>query len=630
MGAALTPPSSTLLTPLAAVFRAEVLFNLKRVAPYALMLLFSANALLWWGWGPAVARGWAVNSDFYIVWLFCGFSFLTTPLFIALLMGDPVIRDYRLRIDPLIFSKPVGRGEYLLGKFFGNFFVLVCCQACFALTPLLLQAFRRDGMIVLAPRVLPYLQHFLFFVVVSSLALAAVFFTVGTLTRNVKVVYGLAVSFYPLYITWQLIMKGLLPPRWRVTLDPLLFNFSGSGWQGRSAEWLNQLVVVYDGGMLANRLAMVGVALGCLALLYLRFSTTERGGGKVARSQTVTLGLNATGERLNAEPEVGGASEDFGAARARRNFGNFVGVENVGSETAAGVSVETRPSELPRVEVVTEGWSAAVAQFRAALGVEFRLLGAERILVVVAPLVVFVCVLEMAAFGVAPSASYSAAYAGRTAEAMLLFLFGVAVFYAGEAMHRDRELRIETVLWGTPAPDFAFLLPKFAATVLLSLSLVAPVAVAAVLLQLYRGHAPLEPLAYLKTYAVVLLPSVVFMCAASVSLNVLLRDKYLAYAVSLAAGGTLYYLASQGHGGWLSNPVLYNLWTPADLFDGRRLARILTHRAYCLALSSLLLSLAFVFFGRKSAGGVFGGRAGAALLAAVSALAAVWAGLAVD
>jgi len=139
-------------TPLAAVFLTEVLFNVKRVAPYALMVLFSANALLWWGWGPAGARGWAVNSDFYIVWLFCGFSFMTAPLFVALLMGDPVIRDFRLRVDPLIFSKPVGRGEYLVGKFCGNFFVLVCCQACFALTPLLLQSMRTEGMLVLEPQ----------------------------------------------------------------------------------------------------------------------------------------------------------------------------------------------------------------------------------------------------------------------------------------------------------------------------------------------------------------------------------------------------------------------------------------------------------------------------------------------
>jgi len=611
-------------TPLAAVFRAEVLFNLKRVAPYALMILFSANALLWWGWGPAVSRGWAVNSDFYIAWLFCGFSFLTTPLFIAMMMGDPVIRDYRLRVDPLIFSKPVGRGEYLLGKFFGNFFVLVCCQACFALTPLVLQAFRTDGMIVLAPRVLPYLQHFLFFVVVSSLALAAVFFTVGTLTRNVKVVYGLGVSFYPLYIGWQLTLKGL-PADWRVKLDPLLFNVPANGWQGRSAEWLNQLVVVYDPGMVANRLVMIGFALACLGVLYLRFSTSERGRGAASGGTSILeLGLGARPESLYVE------SEDYGAARVHGDASEGAGRREAGAEFGA-----SRPAALPSVEVVTGGWRAAAAQFAAALGVEFRLLRSERSLVLVAPLVVFVCVLELAAFGVAPAVSYSAAYAARTSEALLLFLFGVAVFYAGEAMHRDRELRVEPVLWSAPAPDFVFLLPKFAATLLLSLSLVAPVAAAAALLQLYKGHAPLEPLAYLKTYALILLPSVVFMCAASVAANVLLRDKYLSYAVSLAAGGTVYYLASQGGGGWLYNPVLYNLWTPADLAaGGGRLARILTHRVYCLALASLLLSLAFALFGRNSAGGSkargrFGGRGRALLLALTSALAAVAAGYAV-
>ena len=626
MGAA----PALLSSPLAAVFRAEVLFNLKRVAPYALMILFSGNALLWWGWGPAVARGWAVNSDFYIVWLFGGFSFMTTPLFIALLMGDPVIRDYRLRVDPLIFSKPVGRGEYLLGKFFGNFFVLVCCQACYALTPLLLQAVSREGMVVLQPRVLPYLQHFLFFVVVSSLALAALFFTVGTLTRNVKIVYGLAVAFYPLYIAWQLAMKGL-PAGWRVTLDPLLFNVAANGWHGRSAEWLNRLAVVYDGGMVANRLVMVGVAGGCLALLWLRFSMSERGVGKVERHQTTTLGLGAAPERLDGESGFDAGAEVYGATGA----GRAVAAVEAWAQTPREADAEAR-AELPRVGVFTEGLRAAAGQFLAALGVEFRLLRAERSLVVVAPLVVFVCVLELAAFGVAPSVSYSAVYAARTAEALLLFLFGVAVFYAGEAMHRDRELRVEPLLWSTPAPDFAFLLPKFAATLLLSLSLVAAVAAAAVLLQLFRGHAPLEPLVYLKTYALILLPSVAFMCAASVALNVLLRDKYLAYAVSLAAGGTVYYLASQGHGGWLYNPVLYKLWAPADLFDGTRLARILAHRVYCLALAAFLLALASLFFGRgaAAAGGSkarrrLAARRRAALLAAVSAAAAVVAGLAV-
>src|SRR2546430_9437604 len=144
---------SPLKTQFAAIFINEVLLNSKRIAPYALMVLFSATAVMCWGKGPAVALGWATNSDFYIVRNLKAFSFLLgLPIFNAVIMGGPVIRDFRLGIDPLIFSKPVNRAQCLLGKFFGSFFVLVCCQAVFPLTLLALQAVRPSQMIVLPDR----------------------------------------------------------------------------------------------------------------------------------------------------------------------------------------------------------------------------------------------------------------------------------------------------------------------------------------------------------------------------------------------------------------------------------------------------------------------------------------------
>jgi len=123
----------------------------------------------------------------------------------------------------------------------------------------------------------------------------------------------------------------------------------------------------------------------------------------------------------------------------------------------------------------------------------------------------------------------------------------------------------------------------------------------AVAIQLYRGHAPLEPQIYLKTYAVILVPTAVFFVAASIALNVLLREKYLTYAVSLAIGGAFYYLTSQGYNHWLYNPALYQLWTPSDFVNGgSHLTRILVQRIYCLALSVFLLALALLCFERKS------------------------------
>src|SRR4030095_12393600 len=207
------------------IARNEVILNTKRVAPYALIIIFIANALLWWQKGPAAALGWATNSDFYIARSLKAFSFLAgLPIFNAVIMGDSVIRDFRLGIDPLMFSKPISRAQYLLGKFFGNFLVLVCCKAAFPLTQLALQAFHPSQMVVQPARVLPYVKHFFFFVVITHLMLAALYFAVGALTRNSKIVYGLAICFYPIYVSTMLFLVRGLTVRWRSFLDLFLLN----------------------------------------------------------------------------------------------------------------------------------------------------------------------------------------------------------------------------------------------------------------------------------------------------------------------------------------------------------------------------------------------------------------------
>lgn len=600
-------------SPFGAIFRAEVLLNTKRVAPYAMAILCGGNALLWWGWGPATGRGWATNSEFFIAGALPVYSFMTLPLFTALIMADPVIRDFRAGVAPLIFSKPVSRAEYLLGKFFGNFFVLVCCQSAFVLMLFVLQAFRRPGMVVLDVRALPYLKHFLVFVVISHLVLAAFYFTVGTLTRNAKIVYGLGVSFYPLYITYQVVLLKRLPSGWQSVLDPLLMNWGDKSFHSRSAEWANQFIVAYDSDLIVNRALMILVAAICLTILYSRFTIAGRPGNPERFS---FLSLSTAAERIYDDSEGGLATR--------------------GDQLEAPASPEQerlRFIPLPGVARANEGIRANINQLIAALGVELRLLRAERSLVVLTPLVIFFSTLELAFYQVVPDVSYSATYASSAARAMLLFLVGMTVFYTGEAMHRDREVRIEPVLWAAPVPNNVLLLSKYFATLLLTLSLAVLVGLNSIVIQLLRGHAPLEVSAYLTVYTAILFPSVVFMTAASTALNVLLRDKYLAYAVSIATGVGLFYLYSQGHNSWLYNPLLYQLWKYADLTgSGGNQATILTHRIYCLAIASACLSLALLFFQRRSTkrfmvDGHLGGAGRAILIAVVSVTVAVIAGL---
>ncbi len=592
-------------TPFVAIFQNEVLLNSKRIAPYALMILFSANAVLWWGWGPAVALGWATNSDYYIARNLLAFSFLLgLPIFNAVIMGDPVLRDFRTDVGPLIFSRPVTRAQYLLGKYFGNFFVLVCCQAAFPLTLLVLQAFRTSQMIVQPVRVFPYFKHFFFFVVISHLVLAAVYFTVGTLTRNSKIVYGLAVCFYPLYISYGLVLLRVLPLPWRALLDPMLL---GSGLRGNgflhSADFLNQYVVIYTTEMIANRAVMILVTAVCLAIAYVRFTTAERPRNVEGFSM---LNLSTTAEKVYYDSDSFQETLDD----------QFAKPDSPESETLRFIP-------LPKVARTNEGIRANLNKLIATLGVEFRLLLSERSLVVIMPLAAFLSILDVAFWSVTPGPSYSAAYAGHTARSLLLFMLGITIFYTGEAMHRDRDLRIEPLLWSQPAPNYGLLLSKFLATLLLTLGLILAVALIAITLQGARHNAPIELSAYLRVYGLILIPNAIFLAAGMLALNVLLRDRYLTYAAAIGTSAGLFYLYTQGHTGWLYNPMLFQLWDYPDLIGGANHPRIVWHRIYVLAFAGLFLSLAHLWYPRRLS------VMAPALLALISSAAAILAAFAI-
>jgi len=561
-------------TPFAAVFTNEVLLNAKRVAPYVLMALFAANAVLWWGWGPAVANGWATNSDFYIQRNTGAFSFiLGLPIFTAILMGDIVVRDFRVGVDPLIFSKPVGKASYLLGKFLGSFFVLVCCYSVFAFTLFLLQCVPFSGMVVQPVRVVPYFKHFLIIVVISHLSLATIYFAAGTLTRNAKVVYGLAACYYPVYITVLLLVLIKLPKIFRVLFDPMGAEKAGpvitvNPWN-QSADVLNKYVVSYSFDQYANRASQIILSSLLLLLVYFRFRIDPM----EQKSESFTmLTLSEAPKRIAyTAPSYGPFDAPIDAAPAREQI------------------------PLPKV-TSTKGRATTRFQIITALGVDFRLLRAERSLIVLAPLVMLLSFLSVPFSRIPVEISYSVTSATGTANMLLLFLACAIVFYTGEAMHRDRELKTEPVIWSTPSSNSVLLLSKWLAMTLLSLALVLAGGLTTIVTQVIRGYTPVDVSAYLIINGVVVAPSVVFLTSFVVLLNVLLRSKYLVYVIAVSTGAGLIYLYNLGYKHWSYNPLLYQLWKYEDLTGSTMLA----YRLYCLALAAACLVLAHVLFERRA------------------------------
>ena len=127
---------------------------------------------------------------------------------------------------------------------------------------------------------------------------------------------------------------------------------------------------------------------------------------------------------------------------------------------------------------------------------------------------------------------------------------------------------------------------------LLSISLSLTVGLSAIALQIYKGHAPVEIRAYLTTYSVILIPSMVFLIAAAIALNVLLRDKHHAYAVSFAIGGGLFYLFNQGYNHWLYTGCTG--FGPFRFTGAQGIWRNYIQRLYCLAVRSIFFARTFL------------------------------------
>jgi ABC-2 type transport system permease protein len=438
-----------------------------------------------------------------------------------------------------------------------------------------LQAVPRQGVITQQWKVIPYIKHFLVFVVISHLGLAAFYFAVGVLSRNAKIVYGLGVAFYPLYIAYQTVLLSSLPWRWKLALDPLVMNRGGK-FHAIPAEVMNHLVVVYETDLIVNRAMMILLAAICLTIVYLRFTIAER--------PRKVEGLSV----LNLTAGAGGFYYD---------------PPSTGPAPGLRFEADHSPEKvlLPSVILASEGLRANLNKLVAALVVEFRLLRAERSLVAIITLAIFLSILEVAFYNITPDVSYSAAYATNTAKSLLLFLVGITVFYTGEAMHRDRDQKIEPILWSQPIPNYVLLLSKFLATLLLTLALVLLVAVIAIILQAVKHDGPIELMAYARIYFVIVVPNAIFMAAAALSLSVLVRDRYLTYALAIGICVGLFYLYTQGHNHWLYNPLLFQLWDYARLSGGAR--HILWNRLYIFGLACSFLSFAHLCYTRKSVQG---------------------------
>ena len=123
-----------------------------------------------------------------------------------------------------------------------------------------------------------------------------------------------------------------------------------------------------------------------------------------------------------------------------------------------------------------------------------------------------------------------------TAVIAMLGVFGlipviVAIYYGGELVWRERERRVHELVDATALPNWAYLVPKTIALTLVLVAMLCVSVLAAMLVQLAKGYADLEPGKYLLWYILPQSVSMFLIAVLAIFVQALSPSKYVGWGI---------------------------------------------------------------------------------------------------
>ncbi|HXV86102.1 MAG TPA: M1 family aminopeptidase [Gemmatimonadales bacterium] len=415
----------------------------------------------------------------------------------AAIFGDAALRDVAVGMDPLLFTAPLAKSEYLGGRFLAALtanaaVVLAIPLGLLAVTGLLA---RFDPGSIGPLRVVAYLQPYLLFLLPNLVVIGALLFTVGMLARQAVPVYLTAIGLFVAY----LIAANTLGQTGDSTLAALTDPFGLRTLEGMTRYWTvaeqNSRLVGFPATVMLNRVAWLAVAAGMLALL-LRTFRFAHPNDRRRKGEPWRTRIEAEAERLApvAVPRVTGSFDSRTPARQTLAVARNALGEIMASRWFVAVMVACVGLTL------LWGWNVGSTVFDTTTWPVTFLVGEEVL-------------------------------SGRVAPVLHLFV----ALYAGELVWKEREVGAAELADASPVPEGAALLGRFAALVAMVLMFQAATLLGAILVQTLQGYYHLELGLYFRVVFGINLAHYVLVAALAMAIHVLVNQKYLGHMIVVLA-----------------------------------------------------------------------------------------------
>ena len=549
------------------IFRFELHYRKARAANYIyfgiiFLLCFLAIA------SPIVQIGGAVgqikaNSPYVLSVMTLIMSFALTMITSAI-MGVAILRDFDHNTEAILFSTPMKKFDYLMGRFAGSFLVLVLIycgiwlgfMGGFAIGKILPWEVAWKDKEILPFTAWHYFQPFLFYSVTNLFISGTIFFAAGALARNSIMIYTQGILLLIGYELANTFVQDIEYKEIAALLDPFAINTFEYVTQYWTPSEKNTLVVPLEGIMLYNRLIWVGFSIVLLVVTYYGFSFNVVRNAFIRRKPIAQAKQTVQPEAVKI-PEAKQVVNTMTYWRQLFSYSWFY--------------FRTTIREIPFIAIMISGM-----------------------------LFLFVEAINMnEMYG---TSSYPTTYSVLGIIGLFnLFFLIIAIFYSGELVWKERQVKIDLIIDTAPMPSFVGLFSKFLGLVWIYLVALFILILCGMIIQMSYGYFKFELGLYFSSMYTGTLSFLVLYTLLAIFIQVMVNNKFLGFALCIVFFIMRAVLSQVG--------LEHNLWQFASgslgtFSDMNAYGHFVTpftwFKTYWLAFACILFAVAVIFSVRGS------------------------------
>jgi ABC-2 type transport system permease protein len=487
----------------------EIRFWLRSWMPWIFLLVISVLTLIAVS-ADQISVGGAISNTYhnapFVIESRYAFMCVIGLLMSTAFVNSAALRDFNNNTHQIIFSTPMRRRDYLLGRFFGATLISVIPMLGVSVGILLAKYMPwADPERWEAVNWTAHLNGILVFALPNTLLAASILFAVAVLARRDAISFIAALLLFMGFVVGDGLMQNIHAAQAAALLDPFGIRTLALATRYWTVAEKNTLSAGLSGVLLLNRLIWIGASCAIFAASYYRFSFAER---RTKPKATESEALPTQASELALAPDL---EADLAATQPMGSTG-------------------------PASSALSSAWSSA-AKLLGSVKIHFLGMAKSNFIIVIGVAILLDIILLIAAPDEAyGNHSFPVTYKviDLIREDMYFFVLVVITYYSGVLVWKDRDERVDEIADATPTPEWI----SYAARLVTLLAMVVVIQFVSILsgigIQAIQGYHRFQIGLYLNELIVRDGSSYLFVAVLAVFIQTLSPNKYIGYFILVA------------------------------------------------------------------------------------------------